>query len=179
MYRTDISWPRRLRYALNFHRLRGCVVDSQFTMWPSSSPSSLSALSSVAVNRFLNDSWTSPAFLSFFSNEGRAAFLGGASYTEAAMSKRASWTKWHLRTGVLRYVCLGGREGRYRSLHGSCRSVTGMTGTASSSSDGSSSGDGERDGGGLSSIEGTSCIHSQYVLRVRSRKCTYDASSSS
>ena len=60
----------------SFQRLRGCVVASQFTVAPKSSASSV-VLSSVASKRFLRDSCTSAAFLSFFSRDGSAAFFGG------------------------------------------------------------------------------------------------------
>lgn len=49
------------------------------------------------------------------------------------------------RTGVWRYVCFGGRAGRY---DGRERNDAGMIGWTPSSSDPRSSGDGERDFGG-------------------------------
>lgn len=63
----------------SFQRLRGCVAASQFTVAPSSSASSV-VLSSVASSRFFKDSCTRAAFLSFFSSDGNAAFLGGDIY---------------------------------------------------------------------------------------------------
>lgn len=50
------------------------------------------------------------------------------------------------RTGVLRYVCLGGKAGK---KCGTLRSVTGTTGVMSSSSESNSCGEGDRDAGGI------------------------------
>lgn len=60
-----------------FHFFRGCLVASQFTTPPNSSPSFASASTSVASSKLFKDSWTSAAFSSFFSNEGSACFFGG------------------------------------------------------------------------------------------------------
>ena len=62
---------------ITFHRFRGYTEASQLTICPSSSPSSCPKLSSVAVNKFFRDSWTSPAVFSLRSRDGRAAFFGG------------------------------------------------------------------------------------------------------
>ena len=57
------------------------MVDSQLTVAPKISASSV-MLSSVARSKFFRESWTSEAFWSFFSREGRAAFLGGAIWND-------------------------------------------------------------------------------------------------
>lgn len=111
----------------SFHRFRGCKPVSEFTMCPSSSPSSCPFASSVATIRFLSDFCTKPAVSSFFSRDGMAALLGGDA-------------------GVRRYVCLGGRLGK---CDGNARSVGGIDGATLSSSDGSRAGDGERERGGI------------------------------
>jgi len=107
---------------MTFHLFLGCTPISQFTTCPSNSASSWFMFSSVAINKFFNDSCTKAAVLSFFSKDGRAAFLGGDA-------------------GVRKYVCLGGNSGKKL---GRPRNVDGMVGPASSSSEDKSSGEDER-----------------------------------
>lgn len=105
-------------------------------------------MSSVANKRFLSDSCTKPAVLSFFCKEGSAAFFGGEAYVWIVRDEHQKRHKVRL-TGVLRYVCFGGSLGKYVGRLRNVAGTAGMTGVSFSSSDDNMSGRGLGAEGGI------------------------------